>query len=334
VNKPADSVLPEFVPTLDAVRDTASRIAPFINHTPQLDYYGGELPGILPDIDLSLKQELFQRTGSFKPRGAINVVLGLDASAKEAGITAFSAGNHAIATAYAAHCLGVDAKVVMPATANPYRVEACKRYGAKVLFAENIAEVLSVVERLQKEENRSLVHPFEGEGTTLGTATLGLEMCEHDASLQAVVVPVGGGGLISGVAAAVKRMLPACRVYGVEPLGANGMQQSLKLGYPVEHVDVSTIADSLGAPLHTPYAYSLVSACVDDVVCVSDDELKQMMRMMFEDLKLAVEPAAAAALAAIRGPLRKDLAGLRVGVVVCGSNVGCDTWFDLVGIKA
>ena len=329
-----NSALPEFVPAIEAVRNTASRIAPYVNHTPQLDYYGSELPGLLPDIDLSLKQELFQRTGSFKPRGAVNVVLGLDDSEKEAGITAFSAGNHAIATAYAAQCAGVDAKVVMPASANPYRVEACKRYGATVLFADNIAEVLGVVERLQKEENRSLVHPFEGEATTLGTATLGLEMCEHDASLQAVVVPVGGGGLISGVAAAVKRMLPDCKVYGVEPLGADGMQQSLKLGHPLEHVDVSTIADSLGAPLHMPYSYSVVSACVDEFVSVSDDELRRMMRLMFEDLKLAVEPAGASALAAILGPLREKLKGLRVGAVLCGSNIGCDTWADLVNVKS
>jgi len=319
VKNSVNTALPDFIPTLDAVRDTAKRIAPFVNHTPQLDYYGSALPALIPDINLSLKQELFQKTGSFKPRGAVNVVLGLDAAQKEAGITAFSAGNHAIATAYAARCAGVDAKVVMPATANPYRVEACKRYGATVLFADTITEVLGVVERLQKEENRSLVHPFEGEATTLGTATLGLEMCEHDASLQAVVVPVGGGGLISGVAAAVKRSLPDCKVYGVEPFGADGMQQSLKLGHPVEHVDVSTIADSLGAPLHMPYSYSLVSACVDDFVCVSDDELR---------------PAGAAALAAIHGPLRKKLEGQRVAAVVCGSNIGCNTWFDLVDLKS
>jgi len=318
------------LPSLSNIREAAAAIEPHVVATPQSDCHSNRIAELVPEVDLSLKMELLQVTGSFKPRGAVNTVLQLDEAALQAGITAFSAGNHAIAAAYAAKVCGTSAKVVMPTTANPYRVDGCRAYGAEVIQAETISRVVEVVEELQRSEGRALVHPFEGESTTLGTATVGLEICSDDKSLDAIVVPVGGGGLISGVALAAKHLLPGCKVYGVEPEGARGMSDSLARGKPLEKVSVNTIADSLGAPLHMPYSFSVVQQCVDDIVCVSDDELRAMMKVSFEELKLAVEPAGAASLAAIAGPLKERLKGQRVCALVCGSNIDPDTWFRLV----
>jgi len=135
--------------------------------------------------------------------------------------------------------------------------------------------------------------------------------------------------LISGIACAIKRVNPSCRVFGVEPEGAQGMSQSLAQGSPLDKVTVNTIADSLGAPLHMPYSYGIVKSCVDELVTISDDQMRNMMCTMFEDLNLAVEPAGAAALAAINGPLKDRLSGRRVAAVVCGSNIDRGTWLKL-----
>lgn len=318
------------IPDLKILRAAHSRVAPHINLTPYISNYGQRLAASVPDIDLQLKLELFQRTGSFKPRAAVNVLLSLADDVLARGVTAFSAGNHAIATAYAANVVGTSAKVVMPASANAYRVAACQRLGAEVVFADNIAGAVEEVERLQQRENRTLVHPFEGPATTAGNASLGLEILELDTDIQDVVVPVGGGGLISGIAAAVKNVLPECRVIGVEPQGACGMAQSLEQGSPLSVVKVDTIADSLGAPVHMPYSFEVIQRCVDDVVVVSDADIVSMMRLMFEDLKLAVEPAGAASLAAITGPLKDQLAGRRVAAIVCGSNIDIRSWQSLL----
>ena len=253
----------------------------------------------------------------------------LAADALKSGVTAVSAGNHAIATAYAASVVGTSAKVVMPSTANAYRVETCKRYGAEVVLTESIAAAFKEVERLNQQEGRTVVHPFEGPATTTGNASLALEILGIDKDIQDIVVPIGGGGLISGIAVAVKSVLPDCRVIGVEPEGACGMMKSLEQGSPLPEVSVNTIADSLGAPLHLPYSFSMIQQCVDDVVVVSDADIVQMMRLMFEDLKLAVEPAGAAALTAIAGPLKNRLAGRRVAAIVCGSNIDIQSWQTL-----
>lgn len=313
------------LPAISAIRETATRIAPHVTRTPVVDYYGSQIARHVDASRVTLKLELMQKTGSFKARGAVNVVQQLSREQKERGITAFSAGNHAIATAYAAQAAGISAKVAMPETANPYRVERCREYGAEIVFAADIASLLQVVESLQNSEQRTLVHPFEGPATTQGTATVGLELIEQAPDLDAVIVPVGGGGLISGIASAVKQLSPNCEVFGVEPEGAAGMTQSLVNGAPLASVAVDTIADSLGAPLHMPYSFSVVQQTVDDVVTVSDMRLLECMKLMFEDLKLAVEPAAAAALAALAGPLRQRLHGKHVGLIVCGSNIDTDT---------
>lgn len=318
-------------PSIEQIRATASRIAPYVLRTPVMPCYGSRLEHLLPTgSELWLKLELLQRTGSFKSRGAVNVMMHLEEEQKRQGVTAFSAGNHAIATAFAADILDLSAKVAMPRTANPYRVERCRAYGADIVFADTIGELVEIVAELQEQEGRALVHPFEGVHTTEGTATCGLEFAEDVPELETVVVPVGGGGLISGVAAAFKALQPGCRVIGVEPEGAAGMRDSIKAGTPMAKVEVNTIADSLGAPLHGAYSFSVVQQCVDDMVTVSDRELKDMMGLMHADLKLVAEPACAAALAAIAGPLRESLQGQRIGALLCGSNIDLPTFTSLV----
>lgn len=326
---------PIATPAIAVVQQVAQSLAPFIVHTPTVLW--PEQSGPVTDGSLYVKLELLQRTGSFKPRGAINTLshwlrdIGAEASpGTTPGVTAFSAGNHAIATAYAAKQLGVSAKVVMPRTANPFRVDRCRALGAEVVFGENIGDLMRIVEQLQAEEGRVLIHPFEGQHTIAGTATVGLELCHDIAGLDVIVVPVGGGGLIAGIASVVKQLQPGCRVVGVEPTGAQGMRQSIEAGTPMGEVEVATIADSLGAPMHAPLSFSLVQQYVDQLVQVTDDEMRLAMRRMFTDMKLAVEPACAAGLAALLGPLAGTLNGKRVAMIACGSNIDIASYSRLV----
>ena len=268
-----------------------------------------------------LKLELFQYTGSFKPRGALTNMLNLSADALARGVTAVSAGNHAIAVAYAAKTLGTTAKVVMMKTANPFRVERCRSYGAEVVLADDVHAAFDTVRRIEREEGRSFVHPFEGERTVLGTATLGYEWCRQTPDLEAIIVPIGGGGLAAGVACAVKQLRPDCQVLGVEPTGADSMHRSFAAGSPQSIERVATIADSLGAPYAAPYSFAVCRRFLDDLVLIDDDAMRRAMGLLFREMKLAVEPAGAAATAALCGPLRERLAGKRVGVIVCGSNI-------------
>lgn len=323
------------IPTIAEIEATRERIAPYVIETPVTPWPGAEIADrVAAGTDVTLKLELLQRTGTFKPRGAIAVMLNLTDEEKARGVTAVSAGNHAIATAYAANILGLSAKVVMHKKANLYRVGLCRRYGAEVIQTEDIAAAFDEVHRIEQEEGRAFVHPFEGPQTALGTATVGLELCRQADDLDAVIVPIGGGGLIAGIAAAVKQIRPDCAVYGVEPAGAQGMTESLARGAAVDTVAVDTVADSLGAPLHMPVSFALVQRFVDDVVLVDDDALVDAMGLMFRDVKLAVEPAGAAAAAALMGPLKDRLAGKRVGLVVCGSNIDIGTYASLMARTA
>lgn len=321
-------------PSLDSITQTAHRIAPHIIRTPTLPYFGLHANRLFDDTQVWLKLELLQRTGSFKARGAINTLMQLNEQQLTQGVTAFSAGNHAIATAYAAAALNTSAKVVMPKTANPYRVECCKSLGAEVVLGDNIQQLMEIVAQLQQQEGRTMIHPFEGARTFAGTATVGLELCTDLPELDAVIVPIGGGGLISGIAAAVKQINPACKVYGVEPAGAQGMKQSLAAKAPVASVNVNTIADSLGAPMHLPLSYAIIEQFVDDIVIVSDNELSTTMQTIFTDLKLAVEPACAAAMAALLNPLKQKLKSKRVALIMCGSNIDQQTFNQITTSQA
>lgn len=278
------------------------------------------------ETQVFLKEELFQRTGSFKPRGALSVMLELSPEALARGVTAVSAGNHAMAVGYAARALGSTAKVVMPKSANPYRVQGCRELGAEVELVDDVHKAFDRVREIQDREGRTFVHPFEGPRTALGTATVGLELLEDVPDLDCVIVPIGGGGLCAGVAAAVKLLRPQALVFGVEPEGADSMHRSFAAGSPQAIDAVRTIADSLGAPHAAPYSFGLCRRYVDELAMVSDDQLRAGMDLLFRSAKLAVEPAGAAATAALCGPLRERLRGKRVGVIVCGANIDPQTF--------
>lgn len=318
-------------PTLEEIRATAWRIAPFTVQTPVHEWRSPAVEARFePPTSLHLKLELLQRTGTFKARGAINNVLALDDGARARGITAMSAGNHAIAAAYAARCVGASAKVVMIATANPARVAAARALGAEVLTAPDGVTGFAMVDEIVKAEGRAFIHPFEGPRVTQGTATCGLEFHEQVAGLDAVVVPIGAGGLCSGVATVTKLVNPACRVYGVEPAATQVMTKSLAAGSAQHIGQVKTIADSLAPPMTTPYTFAMCQRAVDEVVLVSDDDMAAALAILFTDMKLAVEPAAAASTAAAFGPLRTRLAGKRVGLIVCGTNIDADSHHRLL----
>lgn len=310
--------------SIAAIRAARETIDPWIVKTPMWAWHSPERPEPGREA-LWLKLELLQRAGSFKSRGALTVMRELDDDALARGVTAISAGNHAMAVGYAARVLGTTAKVVMPRNANPGRVQGCRQFGAEVVLVDDVHAGFLAVERIADAEGRTFVHPFEGPKTALGNATLGLELIEQaraaGVELDAVIVPIGGGGLCAGVAAAVKLTAPRCKVFGVEPIGADSMHRSFAAGAVQSIEAVRTIADSLGAPYALPYSFGLCRAHVDELVLVDDDQLRAAMRSLFCHAKLAVEPAGAASTAAWRGPLRERLAGKQVCAIVCGSNI-------------
>ena len=315
-------------PSLADIEAARQRLAPYVRTTPCVTLGPQELASDRQfDSHLIFKLELLQLTGTFKVRGALNVMLHLSPAELAAGVTAVSAGNHAIAVAYAARVLGTSARIVMIKTANPARVQLAREYGGVVELAEDGPSAFRRVHQIEEEEGRYFVHPFEGPRTVTGTATLGAELLEQASPLDAVVVAVGGGGLIAGVAAAVKQLSPGTRVFGVEPRGADSMSRSFAAGQPVTLPAVATIADSLAPPMATPYTFGVCRRFVDRDHAVDDDAMRRAMGIMFRDLKLAVEPAGAAALAAALGPLRSELGGgRRTGIVVCGSNIDLETF--------
>lgn len=314
------------IPSLDSIRAARLRLSSLVVETPVWELRSDEVARAAGGARVVLKLELFQHAGSFKPRGALCAMLDLPPDALARGVTAVSAGNHAMAVGYAARALGTTAKVVMPKTASPARIEGSRAYGAEVVLVEDVHAAFAKVKEIEAQEGRTFIHPFEGPLTALGTATLGLELLAQAPDLDAVIVPIGGGGLCAGVAAAVKQASPKTLVFGVEPEGADSMHRSFRAGKPESIDKVRTIADSLGAPYAAPYSFALCKRFVDDLALVTDDQLRAAMGLLFRTAKLAVEPAGAAATAALCGPLRERLAGKKVGVIVCGANIDAATF--------
>ncbi len=278
------------------------------------------------DTRVFAKLEFLQRTGTFKARGALASLAALDAEQRARGVTAVSAGNHAVATAFAAKTVGAHAKIVMTASANEARVQACADYGAEIVRADTVHDAFEQAEAIKKTEGRAFIHPFDGKTISMGTGTLGLEMLEQCPEADAVIVSIGGGGLISGIAIAIGQAHPACAVHGVEPEGADTMTRSLASGKAESIPKVNTIADSLGAPYASDYTHAVCERYLASVVRVSDDAMKDVMGWSFHRMKMALEPACIASVAALFGPLREALAGKTVVVLLCGSIIDWPTF--------
>ncbi|HEX9733931.1 MAG TPA: threonine/serine dehydratase [Thermoanaerobaculia bacterium] len=322
-----DDAAAERPPTLEDIRETRETLGERVRETPVWRWAGREAEEAFgAGAQVFLKLELFQYGGTFKPRGALVNMLALSSAELERGVTAVSAGNHAIAVAFAARALGSSAKVVMPRSANPARVAICRDYGAEAVLVDDVHQAFAEVDRIRREEGRFFVHPFEGRRTILGTATVGFELCRQAGDLDAVVVPIGGGGLCAGIATAVKLVQPRCQVFGVEPEGADTMHRSFAAGTPQAIDRVRTIADSLGAPHAAPYSFALCRRYVDELVMIDDEAMRRAMGLLFRGMKLAVEPAGAASTAALAGPLRERLRGRRVALIVCGTNIDLATF--------
>ncbi|MEJ6402369.1 threonine ammonia-lyase [Yoonia sp. 2307UL14-13] len=317
-------------PSLNDIKAAADAIRDRIIETPVLPLTSARWDGVLPDCaGVAVKLELFQQTGSFKARGALLGLRGLTDDQRVAGVVAASGGNHALAVSWAAREAGVDALITMPRATDPARIAGCKTLGACIELYDDMAEAFAAM-NAAAAGGRALIHPFEAAHMVLGAATCAVEYMQQAPEVDTFVVPVGGGGLISGMAAAIKQVKPDAQVIGVEPMGADSLSRSLKAGHPVAIDRVATIADSLGAPLAMHYTFEIARAYTDRVVRISDHQMLQAMQLYQDNLRITAEPACAASLAAVLGPLRDDLAGRHVGIIACGSNISMDRYRTLI----
>jgi threonine dehydratase len=308
--------------SLDDVRAARERIAGRLHRTPLLS---SRTLSDLVGLDVLLKAELFQRTGAFKPRGVLNKLATLSDEEKQRGVISISAGNHAQALAYASAVEGIDALVVMWQTASPMKIAAARGYGATIdTEAADIPSAFDRLEQLIVETGRTLVHPYDDPFVMAGQGTVGLEIVEDLPDVDVVLVPVGGGGLVSGIATAVKGARPDARVVAVEPERSPALHESLKAGEPVT-VEAKSIADGLNGP----YAgANCVRVCTDlgvESVLVSEDALEQAFRFVYGRMKLACEVAGAATTAALLERRVEVEPGQKIAAVVSGGNVALKT---------
>ncbi|MFG1837941.1 threonine/serine dehydratase [Micromonospora sp. NPDC049175] len=297
------------------IEAAADRIADHVVHTPTVPSPGlSELLG----VPVTAKLELLQRTGSFKARGAAAKLLVLDDAERAAGVLAVSGGNHGIAVAVMAGALGVAATVVMPRTAPARAIEVARAAGADVHLTDGMAAAFALMSRL-REDGLTLLHPFDDPVVLAGQGTVGLEFADDAGELTDVLVSVGGGALIAGVAAALRARRPGVRVWGVETEGAQAMSQALAKGGPVE-VPLSSIVTTLSAPTVSRLTYDHVTALVSDVLVVSDAEAVRGTVELAEHGKVWAEPAAGCLLPAARLVRERVGDDARLGLVLCGGN--------------
>jgi threonine dehydratase len=284
----------------------------------------------LADDRLYVKAEHLQKTGSFKPRGLTNRIETLTDDQRRRGVITLSAGNAGQAYAWAGRAAGVPVTVVMPAGAVRSKVEACLGYGARVvLHGEHVGETFAEMERIRDAEGLTFVHPFNDPAVIAGNGTAGLELLEELPDLDVLVVGVGGGGLISGVAAAAKAMQPAIRVIGVEPEKSNAMSLALEQDEIVT-IQPQSVADGLGAPFAGTWTLAMARGYVDEMVLLDDPTILAGLRFVLERLKQVVEPAGAAALAAVLAGRVEIRDGERVAVLLSGGNVEVSRLGELV----
>ncbi len=306
-------------PAFEEIVAARDRIAPGIERT------GCDRSTLLSDLlgmEVFCKREYLQKTGSFKERGARNALLLLSPEERARGVIAASAGNHALALAFHARDLGVPVTVVMPVVAPLVKQERCRGFGARVvLFGTNIAEAKDEAERILAEEGQTYVHGFDGRAVIAGAGTIGLELLEDVPDLDAVILPIGGAGLLAGAGLALKTRRPDLRIVGVEPANAASFAAAMAVGRPVPIAMEPTLGDGLAVPAVGPRAFALARTVVDEVVSVSERALALAILRLLELDKGVVEGAGAAPLAALLEGRIEGLGGKRVALVLCGGNI-------------
>ncbi len=272
------------------------------------------------------KLEFLQKTGTFKIRGAIASIINLTKQKKDNGVVAVSAGNHAIAVSHAAKLFDTNCKVVMPEGSNSFRVNCCKNLGAKVIFAKNSTDAFNLANDISESEKREFIHPFEGKDVISGTATLGFEIFNQCEDMDSILIPIGGGGLAAGVSHAIKQSNKNIQVFGVEPENANTMQISIKNNKVQSDIKINTIADSLAAPFSLPLSFNYCLNNLDKIVTVSDSQMSESIKLIYNQMNLAVEPACSITTAALLDPLRDLLNEKKIVLIMCGSNLNWSTY--------
>ncbi|KAG6688667.1 hypothetical protein I3843_11G133500 [Carya illinoinensis] len=319
----------KYVADISSIREAQERIKSFIHKTPVLS---SETLNALAGRRLFFKCEFFQKGGAFKFRGACNAVLSLDNDQAAKGVVTHSSGNHAAALSLAAKLRGIPAYIVIPKSAPKCKVENVIRYGGQVIWSEATMQSReSVASKVLQETGAVLVHPYNDWRIISGQGTISLELLEQAPEIDTLIVPISGGGLISGVALAAKSINPAIRVFAAEPSGANDAAQSKEAGRIITLPETNTIADGLRAFLGD-LTWPIVRDLVDDVITVEDKEIIEAMKLCYEILKVAVEPSGAIGLAAVlsdnfkKNPAWKNCNN--IGIVLSGGNVDLGKLWD------
>lgn len=308
------------IPTIDEIRAAHSRISPFAHRTPVLsskqvnDKVGGEI---------FFKCENFQKVGAFKFRGACNAVFSLGDEEASKGVATHSSGNHAQALALAAKLKGIPAYVVMPENAPKVKVKAVKEYGAEITFCEStLAARESTLKQVVDRTGALFIHPYNDSRIIAGQGTAAIELIEDHPDLDIIIVPVGGGGLLSGTAIAAKAMNPNIKVFGAEPSEADDAYQSFRSGNLIPSVNPNTIADGLRTSLGE-LPFSIIKEQVDDIVTVSEASIVQAMKYVWERLNMIIEASCAVPVSAVfEGKI--PVQGNRIGIIITGGNVDLD----------
>lgn len=307
--------------TLEDIYKARQVIDGRLHRTPMLT---ASVLGEMLGVNLLFKAELLQKTGSYKPRGAINKLNSLTAEEKANGVVSMSAGNFAAGLAFASAAMGIKATIVMPEAATKSKVAATRAYGATAILHGVGKDLVPKAMELAEQQHLTFVHPFDDPMIIAGTGTVGLEIIEDTPAPDYVFVPVGGGGLIAGVSTAIKALHPSTKIIGVEPTGAVKMLTSLQQHKAVAAEKLNTIADGLAAPFAGKHTLEHVEHYVDEVVLVTDDEIKEAMLLVMERSKLFVEPSGAAGFAALMTHKVNVPAGSTVVCILSGGNIDRD----------
>jgi len=325
---PTMSAPSRYAADLAGVREAADRIAPYARRTPVMR---SRMMDDLTGCELLFKCEMFQRVGAFKFRGACNAVMKLDDEVAKRGVVTHSSGNHAQALALAASLRGITAHIVMPRTAPRVKRDAVAGYGGKIYLCEPTqAARHELTASVVAETGAELIPPYDHPDIIAGQGTAALELLEEHPDLDAIIAPVGGGGLLSGTSIAAKGINSAIRVFAAEPLGADDASRSLAAGELIPQTNPNTIADGLLTSMGER-TWEIIRDHVERVITVSDDQIIATMRLVFERMKLVVEPSGAVSLAAVLSESFRELPDItRIGVILSGGNVDLDRlpWQD------